>query len=49
MKNIEYRYPYSREKFIDNCITIDREVNEDYRIKFNGDDEILFGIERANQ
>ena len=47
MKNIEYRYPYSREKFIDNCITIDREVNEDYRIKFNGDDEILFGIERA--
>lgn len=47
MKNIEYRYHYSREKFIDNCITIDRELNEDYRIKFNGDDEILFGIERA--
>lgn len=47
MKNIEYRYPYSRETFINNCITMDREVNEDYRIKFSGDDEILFGVERA--
>jgi hypothetical protein len=47
MKNIEYRYPYSREQFIENCKTVYREHQDKYLIKFNGDDEILFGVERA--
>lgn len=47
MKNIEYRYPYSREHIIENCKTVYREHQDKYLIKFNGDDEILFGVERA--
>lgn len=47
MKNIEYWYPNSRYQFTENCKRIYREHHDNYLVKFNEDDTILLGVERA--